>query len=76
MKNSSSEIDDDMIGPPIPPGLDTGQRSEDVKENSDSDDDDMIGPPLPPMLKKADDEEESDDEPEEVHKFKPKNPCF
>lgn len=61
-KSNEVESDDeeDMIGPPLPPGLTKGSKT--------SEEEVEIGPPLPPSTsasKGSDDEDDEEDEPEE-----------
>lgn len=56
-----SDEEEDMIGPPLPPGLTKGSKT--------SEEEVEIGPPLPPSTsasKGSDDEDDEEDEPEEV----------
>ncbi|XP_022317933.2 WD repeat-containing protein 70-like [Crassostrea virginica] len=60
--NEEGRDDEDMIGPPLPPGM--------TKDSKTSKEEDLIGPPLPPGTSRSkdedDDEDDEDDEPEET----------
>lgn len=63
--NEVESDDEDMIGPPLPPGLTKGSKT--------SEEEVEIGPPLPPSTsasKGSDDEDDEEDEPEEVCSYK------
>lgn len=45
---SSAEDEDEVVGPPLPPGMVSSHASQDGEESND--DGDLVGPPLPPEM--------------------------